>query len=352
MKVSRALQVAVGVEPFQETKSQEQQSRNNSCLQHLILMGFLFWSFYGKILMHKHLPQPPCLLSAFPKLGKLHSHRVWRGGAADKPLALIFTVLTQSWPAPSEAVTATTPPPGKMWPTWFCKSADQQWAGVSSSVANGSRSWQGLGMPSWERLERGPRHHSFFSTGICTSWGAAVCSSMSPQTVMARPTHHSGVHVSPKSNFPRIAWRKRDTKLCWAELPQSLLCCQSCEDFGERQPWKKTGRGNSFWDDQQEWLLKVMLEVTNSTTSLGAQPYCGPKAGSGSSGAKSPTDWPFTVDYWTPPRAVCQLEHRNKVDCCQEWKARGKNLRVKDAPAVTGGDASSHPARVTLACHE
>lgn len=32
-----------------------------------------------------------------------------------------------------------------------------------------------------------------------------MCSSMSPQTVTARPTHHRGVHVSPKSNFPRIA---------------------------------------------------------------------------------------------------------------------------------------------------
>lgn len=32
-----------------------------------------------------------------------------------------------------------------------------------------------------------------------------MCSSMSPQTVTARPTHHRGVHVSPKRNFPRIA---------------------------------------------------------------------------------------------------------------------------------------------------
>lgn len=110
MKVFTALQVAVGTEPFQETGSQEQQSRNN--LQHLTLITFLFWyrSFHGKILMYKLLPQPLCLvciLSAFPKLRKLHSHRVWRGGVADKPLALIFTILTQSWPAPSEAATAT-----------------------------------------------------------------------------------------------------------------------------------------------------------------------------------------------------------------------------------------------------
>lgn len=56
-----------------------------------------------------------------------------------------------------------------------------------------------------------------------------------------------------------------------------------------------------------------MLEITNSTTSLEAQPYCGLKAGFGRcacallpsqhfSGAKSATDWVFiiVVDYWTP----------------------------------------------------
>lgn len=35
---------------------------------------------------------------------------------------------------------------------------------------------------------------------------------------------------------------RTETKLCWAEPPQSLLRCQSCEDFfcWENQPWKKT----------------------------------------------------------------------------------------------------------------
>lgn len=36
-------------------------------------------------------------------------------------------------------------------------------------------------------------------------WGAAVCSSTRPQSVTVRPTHHSGVHVSPKRSLPRMA---------------------------------------------------------------------------------------------------------------------------------------------------
>lgn len=32
-----------------------------------------------------------------------------------------------------------------------------------------------------------------------------MCSRKRPQSVMARPTHHTGVHVSPKRSLPRMA---------------------------------------------------------------------------------------------------------------------------------------------------
>lgn len=62
----------------------------------------------------------------------------------------------------------------------------------------------------WRRAARfcassSSHHASFFSAESCAGRGAAMCSNTRPQSVTARPTNHSAVHVSPKRSLPRMA---------------------------------------------------------------------------------------------------------------------------------------------------
>lgn len=76
MKGSTALQAAAGMGPLQEEERKSQETAEQK-YQLPSVIAFLIWdrSSYGKVLMHMHLPQLPRLLSAFPKLEKLHSRR-------------------------------------------------------------------------------------------------------------------------------------------------------------------------------------------------------------------------------------------------------------------------------------
>lgn len=106
-------------------------------------------------------------------------------------------------------------------------------------------------------------------------WGAAVCSSTRPQSVTVRPTHHSGVHVSPKRSLPRMAWKKRERQsftelshpkaFCTAKfLPGAASATQ--ENLLEKTPG---GTMTNIW-------MMMMLEMT-LFSSHQAQPDVAPQ---------------------------------------------------------------------------